>query len=111
MCVCVCVTYIIFTESIRDKNMELYGVKRKRSRKIIKRVSGGNFGSCKVLLLYCVSCFQLSQYVAESKSVISRQSVNTPSLPPRLIKRSVTTKAERKAQRQMQFSVLNIPDL
>ena len=79
---------------------------------MIKNVSGYNFGCAKS---YCyidyVYCFQLSQYVAESKSVISRRNANTPSLPPRLIKGSVTTKAERKAQRQMQFNVLNIPEL
>lgn len=34
----------------------LYGVKRKRSKKMIKKVSCGNFGFCKVLLLY-ILCF------------------------------------------------------
>lgn len=108
-----CVCHLpYFAEPFRGKNIELFRFKRKRSRKIIKNVSGCNFGCAKsYCYIDCVSFFQLSQYVAESKSVISRRNANAPSLPPRLIKGSVTTKAERKAQRQMQFNVLNILEL
>jgi len=40
----------------------LYGVKRKRSRKMIKKVSCGNFGFCKVLLLYILMCLVSSYH-------------------------------------------------
>ena len=111
-CVCGCVSPPYSAEPFRGKNIGLFGFKRKRSRKMIKNVSGCNFGYAKsCCYIDCVSCFQLSQYVAESKSVISRWSVNAPSLPPHLIKGSMAAKAERKAQRQMQFNVLNIPEL
>ena len=90
--------------------MELYGLKQRRSRKILKNV--GQMGHGTLLLFHHVWCCftQLAQYVEENKSMVSRRRTSAPLPPPRVI-RGKDSKAERKAQRQMRFSVLRISEL
>lgn len=93
--------------------MEFYGLHQRRSKKILKNVSW--MGRTILLSFYgstCVLCCftQISQYVEENKSVVSRKRTSGPLLPPR-VRRGKDSKAERKAQREMQFSVLRISEL